>query len=177
MWSFSYFLSPNQYRNYLLSLILVNLSSSFCFFWVFFSKWMEHLKTLQTGFFTILHSASIKFAQGFLRLFICYQNRLHCLFRCSRCLHWSDAQSRYYLPIKVASRVQHVLPGSGASRSDTWPPRAVVHRNKASPGYIQKAFSKGFFLELTMLLNYLCLSQSFLLGLRMSFSSKILERL
>lgn len=67
----------------------------FLFFWGFFSKWMEHLKTLQTGFFTILHSASIKFAQGFLRFFICYQNRLHCLFRCSRCLHWSDAQSRY----------------------------------------------------------------------------------
>lgn len=38
MWSFSYFLSPSQYRNYLLSLILVNLSSSFCFFWVFFSQ-------------------------------------------------------------------------------------------------------------------------------------------
>lgn len=31
------------------------------------------------------------------------------------------------------------------SRSDTWPPRTAVHRNKASPGYIQKAFSKGFF--------------------------------
>lgn len=90
--------------------------------------------------------------------------------------HWS--QSHYSLSIKAAFLLSIMSVTGAAVQGDLMSDlsRAAFHYDKGSPRLHPKSFLEVVS-ELTKLLYFLCLFLTFLLVLRISFTSKILERL